>query len=274
MFETLRVIVRNGSLVLFIILQIICFFWVVSNNEHQKQIYFYSTQRYSNLVTRQYKGILDYFSLRKVNQQISDENASLIKRIAAEQAVMMDTVQLDSTMAMYEVISSNIINNSVARRNNMLTLDKGSLDGINPGMGVISNKGVVGIVTDVSAHFSLVMSLLHSKSRLSCQIPHCGFFGTLVWNGQDPGLLQLEDIQRYAEVRKGDSVVTSGYSIVFPKNILVGKIADYRVEAGSFTYSIQVEPEQDFFRLQRVYVINHRLKEEKETLEQKSVNYE
>ncbi len=274
MLNALRVIVRNGSLLLFVILQIICFYWIINYNQKQKQIYNFSTQWHATKVTSKYQSLVSYFNLKVENEKLKDENAGLLKKLFLQSSFDVDTSSLDSLKSRINIISATIIDNSVAKRNNMITLDKGILDGVDVGMGVVSSNGVVGIITDVSDHFSLVMSLLHSKSRISCQLPHCGFFGTLVWNGLDPNILQLEDIQRYADVRKGDSIVTSGYSIVFPKNILVGTVKDFTVESGSFSYTIQVIPNQSFFNLSRVYIINHVYKEEKEFLEKKADNYE
>ncbi|MEO6190230.1 MAG: rod shape-determining protein MreC [Saprospiraceae bacterium] len=275
MLNALRIIIKNGSVVLFIVLQIICFYLIVKYNQKQNQIYFYSTQVYSNNFYSKYKSLVSYFNLKSENERIITENALLLKKYYTTcSRKNIDTLLIDSIRFKYQIIPADVVNNSVSKRNNTITLDKGIKDGISVGMGVISDKGLLGIVTDVSEHFSLVMSILHSKSRISCLLPHCGFFGTLVWDGVDPNVLHLEDIQKYAEVRKGDSVVTSGYSIVFPENILVGRVIDLTVESGAFTYTIQVEPNQSFFKLTHVYVINHQYKEEKEWLEKKAEIYE
>ncbi|MEP7196728.1 MAG: rod shape-determining protein MreC [Saprospiraceae bacterium] len=275
MLDALRIIIRHGSIVLFTILQIFCFYWIIKYNQKQSQIYFYSTQVYSNSIHSKFQNLVSYFHLREQNDSLANENAQLIQRyLGSNKNQFVDSSSSSIDTNRYHVIASRIVNNSIAKRNNTLTLDKGIDDGIAQGMGVVSANGVIGIVTDVSKHYSLVMSLLHSKSRISCKISHCGFFGTLVWNGIDPMILQLEDIQRYAEVRVGDSIYTSGFSIVFPENILIGKIKEFKVEPGAFTYSIQVDPSQSFLKLNQVYVINHKLKEEKENLEMKSDKYE
>lgn len=275
MLDAFRIIVKNGALVLFIVLQIFCFYWIVKYNQRQSQIYFYSSQVYSSYVYEKYEDILSYFNLNKVNDSLIQENKFLLsKSFNQSKTYVFDSSVYKTIPNGYEIISANVVNNSLARRNNMLTLNKGSKDGISSGMGVITAYGVVGIVTDVSENFSLVLSMLHSKSRISCRIPKNGFIGSLVWDGKDPMILQLEEIQRYAQVSIGDSIVTSGYSIVFPENILLGKIKSFTVEPGAFTYSIEVEPTQSFFTLDNVYVINHPYKSEKESLESKSAKYE
>ncbi|NOT37796.1 MAG: rod shape-determining protein MreC [Saprospiraceae bacterium] len=275
MLDALRIIVKNGALVLFVVLQIFCFYWIVKYNQRQGQVFFYSTQVYSNSLYSQYHSILSYFNLRQKNDSIVSENKFLLKKSFSQSKIL----NIDSSFTlqdsnMYEVIPAAVINNSLSRRNNTLTLNKGALDGVSSGMGVITPFGVVGIVTDVSDHFSLILSLLHSKSRISCRIPHNGFIGTLVWDGKDPKILQLEEIQRYAEIRLGDSIVTSGYSIIFPQNILLGKVKSFTVEPGAFTYTIQVEPTQSFFTLDQVYIINHPYKSEKDMIEKQSEKYE
>lgn len=275
MLDALRIIVRNGALVLFIVLQIFCFYWIVKYNQRQNQIYLYSSQIYTNSIYSKYQSVLSYFKLKQKNDSIVQENKFLLKKSFDNSKVqVLDSLIFQKDSNMYEVIPATVINNSLAKRNNTITLNKGSNDGVSPGMGVITAQGIVGIITDVSEHFSLVLSLLHSKSRISCRIPHCGFIGTLVWDGKDPKVLQLEEIQRYAEIRIGDSIVTSGYSIIFPQNILVGNIKSFNVYPGAFTYTIQVEPSQSFFTLDQVYIVNHPFKSEKELIEKKADQYE
>ncbi|MCC6816531.1 MAG: rod shape-determining protein MreC [Saprospiraceae bacterium] len=275
MLDALRIIVKNGALVLFLILQIICFYWIVKYNQRQSQIYFYSGQVYSNLISLQYQSILNYFSLQQKNDSLAEENKLLLKRTFDQiNKSNLDTQLHTLSKNLYEIIPANVVNNSLVKRNNTITLDKGSNDGVSKGMGVITVQGVVGIITDVSEHFSLVLSLLHSKSRISCKIPKSGFIGTMVWDGKDPMKLQLEDIQRYALINIGDSIVTSGYSIIFPQDISVGKITSFHVEPGAFTYTIEATPTQSFFNLDQVYIINHPYRSEKENLEHQSEKYE
>ncbi len=275
MLDALRIIVKNGAIVLFIVLQIFCFYWIVKYNQRQNQIYFYSSQVYSNYIYEKYGSVISYFNLAEVNDSLIQENKFLLSKTFNQSKIYStDSSVYKNIPQGYDIISANVVNNSLARRNNMLTLNKGSKDGINSGMGVITAYGLVGIVTDVSEHFSLVLSMLHSKSRISCRIPKNGFIGSLVWDGKDPMILNLEEIQRYAEISVGDSIVTSGYSIVFPENILLGKIKSFSVEPGAFTYTILVEPTQSFFTVDNVYVINHPFKSEKESLENQFVKYE
>ena len=275
MLNALRLIVKNGSIILFICLQIICFYWIIQYNQKQKDVYLYSSQLYANKINTKVQSVSDYFRLQKQNDSLIKENANILtKYLTVVSKAYYDTSAILSDSFNYKVFSARVVNNSISRRNNMITLDKGKLDGINVGMGVVTGKGLVGIVTDVSDHFSLVMSLLHTRSRISCKLLRSGFFGTLIWNGKNPDHLQLEDIQRYADVQIGDSVVTSGYSIIFPQNLLIGVVKEFHVEPGAFTYSMDITPTQSFYQLDKVYIINHPYKEEKQLLESKADNYE
>ena len=273
MLNALRIIVKNGSFILFLILQSICFYWIISYNQKQNKIYLYTAQLYATILKNKYQGFTSYFSLKDKADQIAEDNAKLFSRLLNLEAIeKSDSMQLDSTKSnaminTYSVLSARVINNSLSRKNNYLTLNKGGLDGVSPGMAVVTLNGLVGIITDTTSHFSTVMSLLHSNSRISCSLKRSGFFGSLIWKDRDPSILQLEDIQKYADVRIGDTLITSGYSIVFPKGLTIGYVKNYFAEPGSFTYTIIVTPSQNLTALDRVYIINNRLKEEKEYLE-------
>ncbi|HRG34190.1 MAG: rod shape-determining protein MreC [Saprospiraceae bacterium] len=280
MLNALRIIIRNGSFILFLVLQIICFYWIISYNQKQNKIYLYTAQLYATVLKNKYQNLTSYFSLKDKADQIADDNAKLLSRLLNLEATQKsDSTILDSTLSKtmvqpYTVLSARVINNSLSRKNNYLTLNKGGLDGLSPGMAVITLSGLVGIVTDTTRHFATVMSLLHSNSRISCSLKRSGFFGSLIWKDRDPSILQLEDIQKYADVRIGDTLVTSGYSIVFPKGLTIGYVKSFYAEPGAFTYTIIVSPSQDLTTVDRVYVINNNLKEEKEHLESLTREYE
>ena len=278
MWKLAKVIVQNGSLVLFIILQLLCLFWVVKYNQNQQKIYLHSYQLMVGNIQSRYQHMVSYFNLREKYDSISVENARILSQnINRTRSIIPEP---DSSLLptqdqrIYKLIPAKVINNSLDKRNNMITLDKGGRDHIVPGMGVITPKGIVGIVTDTSAHYSLVMSMLHGNTNISARLKRCGFFGSLIWNGKDPSLMNLQAIQKYADVRLGDTIVTSGYSIIFPKNLLIGFVDLYKVEAGSFTYKINVALSQSMTNLEQVYVISNNTLGEKENLEKRMLRYE
>jgi len=275
MWRILNIIVQNGSAVLFVLLQALCLFWVVKFNQSQQKIYLHSYQLMASGIQNKYQKTVDYFGLRARYDSIANENARLLsEKINRPYKNQNPDSLIENVLASYQLIQARVINNSLEKRNNMITLDKGGKDLIAPGMGVITSKGIVGIVTDTSASYALVMSLLHSGSNISSRLKRCGFFGPLVWNGKDPSIMNLMAIQNYADVRLGDTVVTSGYSVIFPKDLMIGVVDVYKKEEGSFTYKINVKLSQSMTNLDQVYVVLNKDKGEKEGLEKKSLHYE
>jgi rod shape-determining protein MreC len=174
-----------------------------------------------------------------------------------------DTTYLQS----YVYSSAKVINNSTNKRQNYITLDKGGINGIKPEMGVISSKGVVGIVKNVSGNFSSVMSVLHEKNKLSAKIKKSGYFGSLVWGNNSYRIADLKDIPNHVKLAIGDTIVTSGFSSIFPENILIGTVKEFDLPEGNNFYNIKVEFAEDYKRISHVYIIRSLLKEEKELLE-------
>ena len=177
----------------------------------------------------------------------------------------------DSTgLQQYEYISARVINNSVTRVNNYITLDKGSMQGIRPEMAVMGSNGVVGIVKDVSEHFSTVISLLHSSTKISSKIKKNDYFGSTVWDGDSPQFARLLDIPSHAQVTVGDTIVTSSYSGIFTRDIFVGTVSELGTTGESFK-EIKLRLSTDFQKLSYVYVVRNLMKSERDTLEAKSI---
>ena len=178
---------------------------------------------------------------------------------------------LDSVPAgsRYTLHKARVIKNSLNRLDNYLTLDKGSADSIRPEMGVVDANGVVGIVYKTTPHYALVISLLNSKSSLSCKIQGSDYFGYLKWEGGDSQYAYLRDLPRHAEFSVGDTVVTSGYSAVFPPGLLVGYIDEMSDSHDGLSYLLKIRLATDFGRVSDVRVIaNHDLPELKQLNEQ------
>ncbi|MBK9109386.1 MAG: rod shape-determining protein MreC [Saprospiraceae bacterium] len=278
MWKFTRVIVQHGSLVLFVLLQSLSLLWVVKHNQAQRKIYLHSYQLLATSIQSKINASLNYFSLKSRYDSLAQAHAVLLEKnfnATSNPSYVYDSLKIKEwSDASYKIIPARVINNSLDRRNNMITLDKGGKHGITPGMGVITSKGIVGIVTDTSKHYSLVLSVLHEGTSISARLRRCGFFGPLVWEGRDPASMSLQAIQKYADVRLGDTVVTSGYSVVFPKNLLIGTVSLYRIDQGSFTYEIDVKLSQSMTNIDQVYIIANENKIEKLELEKKMSRYE
>ena len=161
---------------------------------------------------------------------------------------------------------ADVVNNSVTYLSNYITVNKGRKDGVEPDMGVVSERGVVGIVSTVSDHFSVVIPLLNPKFKLSCKVLGSSYFGTLSWNGRNARFANLDELPRHVEFEKGDTIVTSGYSAIFPSGIIVGKVVNFEKQHDDNFYSLEVELATDFQALNNVRIIkNYHQAEQKNT---------
>ena len=206
-----------------------------------------------------------FFSLVKVNEQLSQRNLyleqqvrSLSEQLVAEtqdsNAVHRGQLQL---LSGYRLIPAKVVDNSVNRRDNFITIDKGSADGVRKDMGVACGNGVVGIVYLVSAHYSIIIPVLNTQSNISCQIQGRGYFGYLHWTGGYAHMAYVDDVPRHARFRTGDAIVTSGYSSVFPPGILVGHVRYVFNSADGMSYRLKIQLSTDFGKLRDVCVIDN-----------------
>ena len=201
------------------------------------------------------------------------------KQIANVEKALHD-IKVDSTdvssMCMlksddYLLYKANVVNNSLNNMDNYITIDKGSSAGIKPDMGVIDRNGVVGIVYKTSPSYSLVISILNSKSNLSCKILGNDYFGSLRWEGEDSRFAYLHDLPRHAEFQLGDQVVTSGYSTVFPEGIVVGTVDDIFDSSDGLSYNLKIKLATDFGKLYNVRIIARENQQEQKDLEKNTI---
>lgn len=207
--------------------------------------------------------VQSFFALTKLNEELSLRNIYLeqqVKNLSAE----LDCTGMDSTTlaavrqtAPYSLIGAKVVQNSVSKRDNLITIDKGEADGVRKDMGVISGSGVVGIVYMTGRHYSVVIPVLSSLSSISCKIERRGYFGYLRWEGGASNLAYVDDIPRHARFRLYERVVTSGYSTVFPEGVAVGKIIHVYNSQDGVSYRLQVQLYTNFSNLRDVYVVDN-----------------
>lgn len=250
---------RFGALLLFIALEILCFILIINFNNSQREIYLNSTNILSGKMQDQMERWTDFFSLYEINDSLSNENAKLKTQLVNMLPTKTQDVFQDSTFQ-YELISAKIVNQTLHLRNNYLTLNKGKIDGIKAGMGVIDEEGIVGIVAQASDRYSRVISLLNSETKISVRIKNKDYFGSLNWKSRNPEIMTLENIPKHVNIGVGDTVITSGYSTIFPPDIPIGYIEKFDVPRGDSFYSIQVRVKNDFASLHFVYVVNNNYK--------------
>lgn len=274
MEQLLRFLTRYGATFLFILLEALSFIVVVNQNSFQHAAFLSSSNQWAAALLNAENGVTSYFGLESTNRQLAVENTALkneLTQLRGQLESKHDSVQGMLQIApdqAYHYIMAKVIGNSINRLQNYITLNRGSLAGIRPEMGVVNNQGVVGIVTAVSPHYSVVMSLLNSKSQLSCKDKRTQDFGRLVWDGVDSRYAQWLEVPRHAEIHVGDTVITSGFSAIFPEGIPVGVVTKAERPLTSSYYDIDVKLFTDFGRLTYVNVIQYQNLEELQTVQE------
>lgn len=264
---------KHSFLFLFLLLEMISIYLVIRNNNFQRAGFISSANQMSANVLKTSQNVKDYFHLKNENENLAKENAELRSHSLVSFSMLVDDqYEVNDTVysQKYTYTSCKVVNNSINRRNNYLTLNKGTKQGIAHDMAVITSTGVVGVVNDVSENFCTVMSLLHSKSIISSKIKKNGFFGPLIWEGENFSYATLKDIPSHVQLIKGDTIVTSAYSLAFPENILVGTVESFERKSGELFFTVKIKLSTDFKKLSYVYVVNNLQKLEQEELEKKS----
>lgn len=262
MKELLFLLLRLRAFLLFIFLEIICLFLVVRYNNSQRQIFISSSNAIGGYFFEKKNDISTFFDLREESESIADRNARLLQQIYQGSA-QVGTVEGQLVDSQYIFRAARVINNSISDSRNYITMDIGKLQSVAPRMGVITENGIVGIIQNVSKHYSKASSVLHIDSKVSAKIKSNGVNGSLQWQPGDHRIAQLKEVPKhYDDIVVGDTVVTSGYSIVFPANHPIGTVKSIDVSSGENFYNIEVRLFVDLAKLDLVYIVDHRLKEE------------
>lgn len=252
-------------------MQFLCFYIIINYNKEQKSIFLNSTGIITAKINSRVDKLDQYLRLDTENDSLQRQNAKLIKKFIDydinSSLLPDDTTMIDSSQ--YHLISANICNSSFHLTDNYITLCEGEKQGIQADMGVISLNGIVGIVKRVSENRSLVMSVLHSQINISCAIKRKdkNIIGILNWKSSDPKTMNLESVPKHHTVVEGDTVITSGYSTIFPKGIMVGKVKRVALEKGSNSYTIDVDLFNDPSSWDVIYVVKNKLGDEQKKLE-------
>ncbi len=271
MQNLLNFIVRYYFVFLFLLLEIISFFLIAHSHNHQRTFFLHSGSMITGFFYEKTINITSYMDLRQANVMLAYENALLLNS-ANKSFLEKDTAvyfQNDTLlMRRFTYLNARVINNSVTRRNNFLTLDKGANDGIEKDMGVITLDGVVGIVKNVSRNFSTVISLLHKDMQISVRLKKSNHIGTLTWGGGNYKMASMGYIPSHVELTKGDTIITSGFSRMFPEGIFIGTINDFEIRRGEHFFTAEVSLALDFNKLNHVYVVNDLMAQELEYIEE------
>ena len=261
MRNLIELVNKYNHQILFIFLEVFAFFLIIQNNSFQKAAFINSTNGITATSFLVISDVKSYFSLKSTNELLLMENAKLKSLISYQQK---DSI---SSISASHYIPATIINKSVARPNNYITIDKGKIDGIKKGMGVVSNNGVIGIVKETSKHFSSILSILHSKSKVSIVIKKNNHFGSLQWDGKSYKKAKIYDIPSHVDLKIGDTITTSGFSYIFPSKTIVGVISDIKTKDDDKFHNLRMSFIEDLKEVKYVNVCQPLKKEEKELLE-------
>ena len=257
---------KHNHWFVFLVLEVVSMVLLFRYNSYQGSVWFSSANAVTGKVYEWDSAVESYFSLSGVNSQLTQRNAFLeqqvrmldasIARLTRRQEAAVTRLSSMVPFQGCRLIPAKVVANMVNRYDNLITIDKGSADGVKRDMGVVCGMGVVGIVYLVSEHYSIVIPALNSHSNISCTIQRRGYFGYLRWRGGSSQLAYLEDVPRHAHFKLGDNVVTSGYSSVFPPGVMVGKVLHVFNSADGLSYRVQVKLSTDFARLRDVCLVD------------------
>lgn len=263
MRNLLEFLAKYNHWFVFLILEVVSMVLLFQYNSYQGSAWFSSANVVTGKLYEWDANVETFFSLTKVNQELTQRNAYLEQEVQKLSDSLVSVTKDSSIyhrdqfalLRNYRLIPAKVVANSVDKPGNLMTIDKGSADGIHKDMGVISGTGVVGIVYLVAEHYAIVIPVLNTKSNISCMIQNRGYFGYLRWKGGVSDLAYLEEVPRHAHFKLGDYVVTSGYSAVFPPGVRVGRILHVFNSADGLSYRVQLRLSTDFARLRDVCVI-------------------
>lgn len=267
MYNLFQFFLRYYLFLLFVSLEIFCFYLIFQNKHYNEVAYMNVANSVSGKVYSTYTGVSDYLYLRRFSDSLVDENAKLRAQLLDSKYISkIDSgILRDSTLKnvqQYSYISARVIHNSVNEAANLIYLDRGRLQGVGKQMGVINANGIVGQVVAVTDNYSAVMSVLSKEFKVSAKLKKNEFFGNLHWDGVNSTTASMEDIPKHVPVKVGDTLVTSGFSQLFPRNIMVGRVKTVKMEPDKNFLEITVGLSTNFGSLSYVYVVNNLKKQE------------
>lgn len=259
MQQIINFIIRNKRFLLFLLLFSVSIIFTIQSHSYHKSKFINSANFLTGGVYNSVNNISVYFNLKSQNQLLAEENQRL-KSLLFNSENSTDSIYIDSTIfnGLYNIQTAKIIKNSYSLTDNVLLINKGTNDSIKEDFGVITSKGILGIIDDSSNNYSTVISILNTTSKISAQLKKTNHFGSLTWNADSPNIVQLIDVEKIAPVKIGDTIVTSGRSSIFPKNIDIGIVQDFELDVAENYYEINVKLFNDMTNLEHVYIIENR----------------
>lgn len=268
---------RYFNFLFFLVLQIIALSFLFRYNKFHEAAFMGVANELTGRVSSKYSNIEYYFHLKKTNESLSQQNEQLLNQLKNNfqspdslTHVVIDTSQIDTVREVRRYLwrSARVVNNSVSLQNNYITIHRGERQGVKKDMGVISPQGIVGMVVNTSENFAVVMTMLNRQSSVSAKIKKTGEVGKVQWDGRSPDFVTMVNIPKSVKVQKGDSVVTSGYSLSFPPNVMIGTVTEVVDDKTSNFYTLTLRPSTNFYNVEYVTVVDNLQKDEQKRLEE------
>ena len=258
-------IARHNHWFWFLLLEVVSFVLLFRFNRYQGSAWFSSANYVAGRVYEVDSKVSSYISLGRLNEQLTKRNLQLEQQVQAltEQIIDLthDSTYLDPQhlegLEQLQLIPAKVVSNTLEGLDNLMTINRGSADGVRKDMGVVSGHGIAGVIYLVSTHYAVVMPILNSHSSISCSIKSSGYFGSLEWKGGDTEVAHLDGIPLHAKFTYGDSIVTSGYSSIFPAGLFVGTIKSKSHSDDGLSYRLTVQLATDFGHLRDVCVVDN-----------------
>lgn len=273
MRNLLNFLLKYSTWFVFTFYVLISCFLLFKGSDYRMGVYMSSANSVGKVVYGTASEVTDYFGLLSVNRRLQESNAQLENEVLnlKNEINRYRTLLSDSDMTpahrRFDYVSASVINNATRHPRNHFTIDRGSYEGIRPGMGVVDQSGIVGIVNATGTHTARVISLLNQTQRFSAKLKGTPYVGSLTWRGSDPTIAYMEEVPRHVKYHLGDTVVTSGHSTTFPEGINIGTVVG-RVKTNDDTfYILKVRLASDFKTLGTVRVIKDELKQELDSLQ-------
>ncbi|ADX68163.1 MULTISPECIES: rod shape-determining protein MreC [Weeksella] len=257
-----NIIRKNGFLLLFLCLQMIASILIFRYNVYHEVILGQASVKITGAIDKQTSKITRFFNLPRYNRELQEENAILRKQLTAlgikkPATNERELIESSEYHQIYSFIPTDIINNTIVRSHNFLTINKGKKDGVQIGDGIMTQYGIVGIVTKTTDNYARAISILNTDSQINARIKGNEYFGTMIWDGKDPRYTYLTEIPKYITVNIGDTIETDGKSPVFPEGIMIGTVNHKEVDNVSGELKIKVKLRENFANLKYAYVVTN-----------------
>ncbi len=256
---------RYFNFLLFLLLQVLCIYFIVSYSKYHEAAFGYTANRLTGSVNKQYNKVEYYFQLKRTNDSLIKANEFLYNKLRSNYNIpdsvnktFVDSIRIDSILQYrkFKYLSAKVVSSSTSSQSNYIILNGPNVREFKKGMGIVGvNNNAVGVITEVDGDYATVMSLLHKDSRINGKLFKGGETGTISWNGGQPNIISLSNIPKSAKINKGDTVLTSGLSAIFPKGIMIGRVNDVRPEKSTNNFKINLVTATDFYNLEYVYAI-------------------